>query len=182
MHRGDTSEEVATTWTPFSVVSTFWGKIAQYGSTKLAQVLMCFEMQRRHPDVGCVPVAPGLVATAIFSGAGLGDRDSATDVWSPMLPMAVSPHWGAQTSLHAWLVELQEHSVGKIPDGVFLQPYYTPPHEDLPWSALGVTLWEVFGQLATWGLHQWRAHPHAYNATFAARLWDESVLAVSDDS
>ena len=39
-----------------------FAKMRQYGNTKLLQVFMCFEMQRREPQVPCTPVAPGCVA------------------------------------------------------------------------------------------------------------------------
>eukprot|EP00756_Hemistasia_phaeocysticola_P064864 Hpha_TRINITY_DN8113_c0_g1::TRINITY_DN8113_c0_g1_i2::g.171966::m.171966 len=142
----------------------------QYGNTKLLQVLMCFEMQRREPAVPCTPVAPGFISTAIMK-AGLKNRDG-TDGWFPVLGLPSEK--GARPVLQALLGE-EGNGEAK---GVFIQPYYSPPHRSAPWSGLAVMAWEPFLQRATWGLHRWIAHPDAYNTKFAARVWEESMAAV----
>eukprot|EP00756_Hemistasia_phaeocysticola_P065571 Hpha_TRINITY_DN863_c0_g1::TRINITY_DN863_c0_g1_i1::g.194989::m.194989 len=142
----------------------------QYSNTKLLQIVMCFEMQRREPSVPCTPVAPGFISTAIMK-PGLKTRDG-TDGLFPVL--GLPSDMGARPVLHALL---GEEGDGKE-KGVFIQPYYSPPHRSAPWSGLAVVMWEPLGQRATWGLHRWIAHPDAYNTTFAGKVWDESMAAV----
>jgi NAD(P)-dependent dehydrogenase (short-subunit alcohol dehydrogenase family) len=121
----------------------------QYGSTKLLQIMMCFEMQRRTPSVPCTPVAPGLISTAVVSA-----------------PVAGKPtDMGALTALHALLSETRAGS-----SGLFLQPYYSPPHQSPPAPDWIVPLWEPISQHFTWRLHQWIAHPDAHSA-LASLLW-----------
>ena len=59
--------------------------------------------------------------------------------------------------------------------------YWTPLHLGYPWlNGFAVMVWEFLGQKLSWGLREWPAHVDAYNASFARRLWDESVRAVED--
>ena len=67
---------------------------------------------------------------------------------------------------------------------MFLQPYYTPQHQDTPF-ALGLggaslLLWEIFTQRFSWGLHRWLPHPTAYDMRLAKRVWEASVHAVAE--
>ncbi|CAD7939894.1 unnamed protein product [Amoebophrya sp. A120] len=148
-----------------------WTKLNQYGNTKLLQVLMCFEMQRRIPEVPCVPVAPGLISTAI-GNQKLQARDG-VDQWIPVV--SKSPFDGAQTTMHALLASEEEGKNNTA--GVFLQPYYSPLHFGRPLFPFGAVLWEPFTQHLMWGLHKWVAHADAYNRTFAEILWKESMEA-----
>lgn len=146
----------------------FSASFRQYGNTKLLQVLMCFELQRRNPRVPCTPVAPGLVATSIGNQA-LEKRDG-VDQW---LPLAVDCKTGAETTMQAFF--------GPTPaPGTFLQPYYTPKHQGLlhPWAPLGPFVWEALGQRLTWGSYRWLAHVDAYNTDLSKRVWDSSISAV----
>jgi NAD(P)-dependent dehydrogenase (short-subunit alcohol dehydrogenase family) len=143
------------------------GSFRQYGNTKLLQVLMCFEMQRRTPGVPCTPVAPGLIGTAI----GSADRNGL----DRYLPLGKSPDMGALTTLHALLSA--EHAASAGSSGVFLQPYYSPPHQSPPASGWIVPLWEPISQHFTWALHRWIAHPDAYDQNLARRVWDASLAA-----
>lgn len=142
----------------------FGASMRQYGNTKMGQVLMCFEMQRRFPDVPCTPVAPGLI------NSGISNLDLESRGGDDFFLCGRSTKDGAQTTLHALLSK----DLGKE---VFLQPYYSPLHQSPPVSRYSVVLWEPISQILTWGLYQWTPHPHAYNATFAERLWDDSARA-----
>merc|ERR1719464_1906551 len=77
----------------------FWRKLQAYGNSKLLQIFMCFELQRRHPDVGCTPVAPGLVKTKMTSLSSR-DADPTSDDWNFA---AVDAPSGAQTSVEVLL-------------------------------------------------------------------------------
>jgi NAD(P)-dependent dehydrogenase (short-subunit alcohol dehydrogenase family) len=142
-----------------------------YGNTKIAQVMMCFEMQRRIPEIPCTPVTPGFINTAIMN-QDLEKRDGSDGSWGVFT--AKAPTDGALTTLHALLDKHdgEEH-------GVFLQPYYLPLHQSNPLVGFTVFLWEILGQGWTWGLYRWAAHPDAYNVEFAKKLWDESMKAVA---
>jgi NAD(P)-dependent dehydrogenase (short-subunit alcohol dehydrogenase family) len=151
-------------------------KFRQYGNTKLAQILMCLEAQRRFGgDAGgpggitFTPLAPGLIATAI-ANPQLDSRDGSDG----FMPGALPPKQGAMTTLHALLSD--SGSGG----GAFLQPYSSPMHESPPplggWTVMLV--YEAVLQRRHWGLHRWKPHPDAFNATFASALWDASAEAV----
>lgn len=108
------------------VISGFVPAWRQYGNTKLAQVLMCFELQRRLAPKGgritVTPVAPGFISTAIAKQK-LEKRDG-KDGW---LPLGLTPEHGALTTLHALLSPAHRGTTG-----VFLQPHYTPKHQVCP--------------------------------------------------
>merc|ERR1711920_83206 len=133
--------------------------------------MMCFEMQRRMPEIPCMPVTPGFINTAIIN-QDLAKRDGSDGSWGFFT--AKEPKDGALTTLHALLDETDgaEH-------GVYLQPYYSPLHQANPLHGFAVFLWEAFGQRITWGLHRWVADPDAYNVDVAKKLWDESMKAVA---
>ena len=149
----------------------------QYGNTKLLQIHMCFELQRRLAPKGgritVTPVAPGYISTAIAKGA-LERRDG-VDGW---LPLALSPDHGALTTLHALLSPSHRAATG-----VFLQPYYTPKHQDTPYGLGGLVpmLYEFLGQRYNWGLYRGLPHADAFDAAFAAELWEASARAVGVD-
>ena len=161
----------------------FMSRLTQYGNTKLLQIIMCFEMQRRLKAKGMqitmVPVAPGFIHTAIGAhhsrgtgaeGVGLGPSGALT------LPLQC----GVQTSLHVLLGEAvnPENTAG-----YFLQPYYSPLHFGYPLlGGLTVPLFEFVMQKMNWHLHYWAPHPSAHNATFAKQLWDQSAAACGIDS
>lgn len=139
----------------------------QYGNTKLLQILMCFELQRRNPRVPCTPVAPGLVATAIGNQA-LEKRDGVDQ----FMPLAVDCKAGAETTMQAFFTTPAP--------GTFLQPYYSPKHQGPlhPWGTFTPLVWEMLGQKLTWGSYRWLAHGDAYDQDLAKRVWDGSVKAV----
>lgn len=145
----------------------FMSSFRQYGNTKLLQILMCFEMQRRHSSVPCTPVAPGFIATSIANPA-LDSRDGI----DRFLPFARSTRDGAMTTLHALLSRDDANATG-----VFLQPYYTPPHESAPNPSWGPLIWEGLGQHFTWGLRRWAPHVDAYDRELAKLIWDKSMVA-----
>merc|ERR1711957_381710 len=149
-------------------------KFHQYANTKLLQVVMAFELQRRLAQDGNVnltvtPVTPGFVATSI----GKSDREAGGR--NPFSLMQ-DPDEGAQTTLHALFAPDM-----KAATGFFLQPYYSPKHRQDPWFGgfLGVIgPFELLGQKFTWGLYKWLAHPNAHRLDFAKRLWDASAETV----
>ena len=126
----------------------------QYGNTKLLQIHMCFELQRRlagrhlSEKITVTPLAPGLVATAI----GQSKREGAKD--APFLPGGVDAAMGAKTTMHALLAPDMRGQTN-----IFVQPYWSPLHQGsaLPLGGfLGVILpFEMLNQKNTWGLHRW---------------------------
>ena len=154
------------------------GGIRQYANTKLLQVLMCFELQRRlhgeaagAPNITATPVAPGFVSTAIASTV------KGRDQW---MPNGATPLQGAQTTLHALL---SDDVRGK--GGFFLQPYWSPLHRAPP-DVLGtigvVFVSEIVLQHRNWGLHRWLPHPNAHQRAFGKRLWEESAAVCGLDA
>jgi len=153
-----------------------------YGNSKLLLVFMCFEMQRRHPDVGCTPVAPGFVKSKI--GTPSARESNPVGDW---FVIAVDAAFGAQTSVEALLGKDGASPKDGGQTGVFVQPYYAPPIRNVPKQiisaklfrllSISVVLFEFALQFASWGNHKWVAHPDAYNEEFAFRLWVKSVEA-----
>lgn len=147
----------------------------QYGNTKLLQVIMCFELQRRlgeKSNITVTPLVPGYVNTDIFlDGERLGREKGNLD------GLAISPLRGAQTTLHALL----SHDIeGK--KGYLLQPYWSPLHQRILQTRLRgflhLMVWEATFQRWNWGAHMWLPHPNAHLRGFARRLWEESLNAV----
>ena len=141
-----------------------------YGSTKLLQIHMCFELQRRERGNGVTftPVAPGAIATSI----GQEDRTQNVEAKWPLRPASD----GAQSTLHALLSPTMQGA-----EGYFLQPYFSPLYQRLPIlnGCWGVFVpYELLGQSKTWGLHKWLPPPAAHCADFAKKLFDESLTAV----
>lgn len=90
-----------------------YSRFRQYGNTKLLQICMCFELQRRLKAAGTkgitvTPLAPGLVST------GINQAQRGKDV--QVVPMAISPTDGAKTTIHALLSEDMKDA-----EGYFLQ-------------------------------------------------------------
>uniref|UniRef100_A0A7S4JE01 Protochlorophyllide reductase n=2 Tax=Odontella aurita TaxID=265563 RepID=A0A7S4JE01_9STRA len=147
----------------------------QYGNTKLLQILMCFELQRRlgeESNITVTPVAPGYVNTDIMlQGERLG-REKGN-----LVGVAISPVRGAQTTLHALL----SHDI-EGQKGYFLQPYWSPLHQrnfrTRLQRFLHIAIWEGSLQRWGWGAHMWLPHPNAHQRAFARRLWEESLDAV----
>ena len=193
--------------------------VTQYGNTKLLQVAHLFEMQRRfqaeESPIACVPTAPGLISTRM-GRQGRNHGESAAPAGSSALfssfvgaaaslfmGMGRTPAHGAETTLHALLAR---EMGGRSADGYFLQPYYSPRHQQHPllggwggvaqfelvrcsflclllcsfvYSSLFSSLYLVqIGQRLTWGPHLWIAHPDAYNRSFGKELWTQSERAV----
>jgi NAD(P)-dependent dehydrogenase (short-subunit alcohol dehydrogenase family) len=149
----------------------FWAKMRQYGNTKLLQILMVFEAQRRLRDRGITftPVAPGFIATSI----GMKKRGTNDGLigWVGALPR----EYGAMTTLHALLSPSME---GKV--GIFLQPYSSPLHLQPPrfGGFLDVVVpFEFLGQRLNWGCYEWLPHPAAHRRDFGHRLWEASEQA-----
>ena len=85
------------------------------------------------------------------------------------------------TTLHALLGD--ERGGGAPHADAFLQPYWSPRHEDAtPIGGAEMMLVEAVSQRLTWGLHRWRPHPDAFNTTFAEQLWTASEAACSERS
>ena len=83
------------------------------------------------------------------------------------------------TSLHALLSPAHRGTTG-----VFLQPFYTPLHQDSPYFLGGLVQWlyRFFGQRLSWGeLYRWLPHPDAFDAAFTAELWEASAKACGID-
>lgn len=142
----------------------------QYCNTKFLQIVMAFELQTRlgpYSKVTIIPVSPGLVNTNIPSI----DRSKQT----AGTPFGLSPTVGAQTTLHALFSPSVENS-----HGYFLQPYWTPLHQNRPLGPMGlsVLLWEWLFQRFSWGPYLWLPHPETHRRDFQKQLWDESLLAV----
>ena len=119
--------------------------VTQYGNTKLLQVAHLFEMQRRfqaeESPIACVPTAPGLISTRM-GRQGRNHGESAAPAGSSALfssfvgaaaslfmGMGRTPAHGAETTLHALLAR---EMGGRSADGYFLQPYYSPRHQQHP--------------------------------------------------
>lgn len=145
--------------------------LSAYANSKLAQIMMCFELQRRMAEanirgVTIAPSIPGAVATAIMS------NDRGVDMAAN--PILVTPDQGAQSSLHILMSPSFE---GKT--GVVVQPYYSPLHQqstvfgnfDMP------LVFEVALQKFTRGMYEWLPSPSAHHRAFAKELWDASAEA-----
>ena len=161
------------------------------------------------------PTAPGLISTRM-GRQGRNHGESAAPAGSSALfssfvgaaaslfmGMGRTPAHGAETTLHALLAR---EMGGRSADGYFLQPYYSPRHQQHPllggwggvaqfelvrcsflclllcsfvYSSLFSSLYLVqIGQRLTWGPHLWIAHPDAYNRSFGKELWTQSERAV----
>jgi len=158
------SEQACTSVKGASFLSSF----RQYGNTKLLQVLMCFELQRRLSGqaVTVTPLSPGLIATAI------GQAERGADA---SLPIALPPSEGAKTTMHALLSPSLEGECG-----YFLQPYYSPLHRRPPFLGgfFGIFVpFEMMGQRMSWGCHKWLPHPDAHRRDFGKQLWEKSCTA-----
>eukprot|EP00746_Dinoflagellata_sp_MGD_P018886 gnl/MRDRNA2_/MRDRNA2_143818_c0_seq1.p1 gnl/MRDRNA2_/MRDRNA2_143818_c0~~gnl/MRDRNA2_/MRDRNA2_143818_c0_seq1.p1 ORF type:complete len:394 (-),score=61.66 gnl/MRDRNA2_/MRDRNA2_143818_c0_seq1:237-1418(-) len=147
------------------------GRLVTYGNTKLSQILMAFELQRRFKEqnikgVTITPVTPAWVQSAV----GSEDRKGYDE---PAIPGQIIPDEGAMTCLHALFSPRLEEKTG-----IFLQPYWSPPHLS-PSYAEGwdVLMFEILGQKRTWGCHEWIPHPHAHHREFQKKLWDASAKA-----
>lgn len=150
----------------------FLKSVEQYGNTKLLQIHMCFELQRRlgpNSNVTIVPLTPGYVNTNI----GQVDRSGRKKIGKIGNFLAQPPMEGAKTTLHALL----SPSMGGT-TGYFLQPYWSPLHRDSPWSPGIVLIWEVLLQRINWGAHLWLPGPDAHRREFAQMLWEQSLKAV----
>uniref|UniRef100_A0A7S1BC72 Uncharacterized protein n=1 Tax=Corethron hystrix TaxID=216773 RepID=A0A7S1BC72_9STRA len=101
-------------------------KFEAYAESKLSKVRMCFEFQRRHPDIGCTPVAPGFVKSKIMTPSA---RDSNWEDWNFIAANGPS---GAQSSLDVLLGKegASPQDGGQV--GAFGRPYYSPPIRRLP--------------------------------------------------
>jgi NAD(P)-dependent dehydrogenase (short-subunit alcohol dehydrogenase family) len=142
----------------------------QYCNTKFLQIAMAFELQARlgsESNVTVIPVAPGLVSTNIPSA----DRNKQM----AGNPLAMTPTEGAKTTLHALFSPTVEKT-----QGYFLQPYWSPLHQNRPIGPLGISLlpWEWMFQRLSWGPHLWLSHPDTHRREFQKQLWDESYAAV----
>jgi protochlorophyllide reductase len=146
-------------------------KFRMYGTSKLANVLFAYELQRRLDAEGApvdvAVVTPGLVATEIGnSQRGLTSRID-------RLPLAVSPRRGADTSLFAATVP--EAAAVR---GAFIVPYFAPPLS-CRWAFLSVLMpmWELVQKLS-WRPRLSRSSPDTYDKDLAKRLWLFSCKAV----
>lgn len=145
--------------------------LEQYSNTKLLQIAMAFELQNRldaDSHITITPVAPGCIKTNLPSG----NRSDKTALLS-FVPLALNIERGAATTLHALFSRDLE---GKR--GYFLQPYWSPLHQNPSVMGAAVLLWEILFQKATWGCHVWLPHPNAHNRQFQKQLWEQSLEAV----
>ncbi|KAG7352622.1 short-chain dehydrogenase/reductase SDR [Nitzschia inconspicua] len=150
---------------------TLIGAVEQYCNTKFLQIAMAFELQQRlggNSHITITPTAPGFINTNIPSG----NREK---TMPPINPLGRSPKHGAETTLHALFSKSIE---GKT--GYFLQPYWSPLHQNLPLGPLGlsVLLWEWLFQRITWGCFMWLPHPKTHDLSFQKQLWEESLKVV----
>ena len=154
---------------------TFAETFEVYGTSKLANLLHAYELQRRlkaeGSDVAVIPVTPGLVATEIMN-ASRSDSAPAIHYWcSNENPAAVAVTRGAETALAA------AFSPKPAPPLTFCVPYLFPP---VPKSlrTRAVLLLEALQKL-TWGPRFARSSPESYDKDLARRLWEHAEKMVA---
>lgn len=146
-------------------------KFRMYGTSKLANVLFAYELQRRldaeGASVDVAVVTPGLVATEI------GNRVRGGPSRISRLPLAVHPRRGADSALFA--ATSAEVATARQS---FIVPYFAPPFER-PWSFLSplMVVWELLQKLS-WRPRISRSSPDSYDKDLAKRLWLFSCEAV----
>jgi NAD(P)-dependent dehydrogenase (short-subunit alcohol dehydrogenase family) len=139
-----------------------------YGTSKLANLLHAYELQRRlvaqHSNTIVIPLTPGCVATEIYNsvrGAPSAMR---------FLPMAVSPDRGASTALHAAAL------TPPPPPGTWCLPYLAPT--SVGWLRFIPILCELLFQRLTWRPRIARTSPETYDERLAGELWAFAEQAV----
>jgi NAD(P)-dependent dehydrogenase (short-subunit alcohol dehydrogenase family) len=155
--------------------SDAWQEI--YGSSKLANLLHAYELQRRlradsaAVGVAVVPVTPGLVITDILN-AGRDPGAPATHYWcSAANPLAVPAARGAQTSLLAALAP-------DTPPPLCLCAPYWFPRRLRPWLRPRVALLLEGLQRLTWRPRFATTSPESRDPELARRLWEHAERVV----
>ncbi len=139
-----------------------------YGTSKLANVLHAYELQRRLIAQGSnaivIPLTPGCVATEIYNevrGAPSAMR---------FLPMAVPASRGADTAIHAAAL------TPPPPLGTWCLPYFAPTR--VGWLRFIPVLCELLLQRFTWRPRIARTSPETYDERLAGELWAFAEQAV----
>ncbi len=143
-------------------------KVRMYGTSKLANLLHAYELQRRliaeRSNVIVIPLTPGCVATEIFNS----ERGAPSAM--RFLPMAVSADRGADTALHAAALNPPP------PQGTWCLPYLSPTR--VGWLRFIPILCEMLLQRLTWRPRISLTSPETYNKRLAGELWAFAEQAV----
>jgi NAD(P)-dependent dehydrogenase (short-subunit alcohol dehydrogenase family) len=139
-----------------------------YGTSKLANLLHAYELQRRltaeRSNAIVIPLTPGCVATEIFNSA----RGAPSAM--RFLPIAVSTDRGADTAIYAAALSPPP------PQGTWCLPYLAPTR--VGWLSFLPVLCELLLQRLTWRPRIARTSPETYDERLAGELWAFAEQAV----